>query len=155
MKGTPEQLRDMLASAWHMELFDPRRIGITAWLVHQINTWDADLEVSWHYGEMPEPIGDDIVIANAVTKLVVPVSILRAETALWLLRHCALKVTILRKNGYVHDVGKVRQALEKTDIPDWAEILQAVRIHMDTSYLKLKGVTRHAVVEHFMKKKEE
>jgi hypothetical protein len=131
---TKEQANEILETIWHLPRHHPDRLSGTAWLLHQIISWRVDLNVWLYPSTIKEPYYDDFAIIGSAT-LKIPVNLLNSETALYLMRHCAIIGHVAPKERCVEG-GPIRTLRDCTGLPERSSILQAaIRLYLDTGYL--------------------
>ena len=131
---TTEHANEILEAIWHLPRYHADRLNGTAWLLHQIISWRMELNVWLYPSPVKEPYFDDFAIVGSAT-LKIPVNLLNGETALYLMRHCALASHVAPKERLVEG-GPRRTLRDCTGWPEQPFILQAVtRLYLDTGYL--------------------
>ncbi len=131
---TRENADEILEAIWHLPRYHTDRLSGTAWLLHQIISRKLELDLWLHPSAVPEPYYDDFAIIGSAT-LKIPANILNTETALYLMRCCALAghVAPIERLG---EGGPRRTLRDCAGWPEQPSILQAVtRLYLDTGYL--------------------
>ena len=131
---TREHANEIIEAMWHLPRYNADRMSGTAWLLHQIISRKLELDLWLHPSPVMEPYYDDFAIVGTAT-LKIPVNLLNTETALYLMRHCALAGHVAPKEKFVEG-GSRRTLRECTGWPRQTYILQAISmLYLDTGYL--------------------